>query len=291
MNREWKQKILEFGEGCLRFLPDKQYISVMYRLKMHRKMNWKNPTTYNEKLQVLKLREHNPQYVTMVDKYLVKDYVSGIIGPEYVIPTLGVWEKFSDIDFDGLPDAFVLKCTHDSGGIVICKDKSKLDKEKAKKKIEKCLRRNYYTYSREWPYKHIQPRIIAEPYIEDSNTHELRDYKFFCFSGKPKLLFIATERQKEGEDTKFDFFDMKYHHLKIKNGHPNASQIPEKPVTFEKMKELAARLSQGLPHVRVDFYEVDGKVLFGELTFSHWGGMMPFSPEKWDRIMGSWITL
>lgn len=291
MDNSIKQKILEFCEGCLWFLPDKQYISLKYRLKMHKKMNWKNPRTFNEKLQVLKLQNHNPLYTRMADKYEVKSLVSKVIGPEYVIPTLGVWEKFEDIDFDLLPNQFVLKCTHDSGGLVICLDKTRFDIERAKKKICACLRRNYYIYCREWPYKAIHPRIIAEPYIEDAATNELRDYKFFCFDGVPKALFIATDRQKENEDTKFDFFDMEFRHLDIRNGHPNANELPAKPKNFQLMKELAGKLSEGIPHVRVDFYEVNGAVLFGELTFFHWGGMMPFEPEKWDRIFGDWIKL
>lgn len=144
---------------------------------------------------------------------------------------------------------------------------------------------------REWPYKDIKPRIIAEQYMEDNASGELRDYKFFCFDGKVKALFIASDRMTQGEETKFDFFDADYNHLPFRNGHPNASVLPNKPLNFDKMKELAAQLSAGYPQVRVDLYEVNGKVYFGELTFFHWSGMTPFEPEDWDYKFGEWLTL
>lgn len=257
---------------------------------MGKKLNLKNPQTYNEKLQWLKLYDRKPEYIKMVDKYEVKEYVASIIGKEYTIPTLGVWEKFEDIDFEKLPNQFVLKCTHDCGGLVICKDKQNLDIASAKEKINRCLKRNYFWAMREWPYKLVKPRVIAEAYMEDKKTGELPDYKFFAFDGKVKAMFIATERQS-GEETKFDFFDENFNHLPFTNGHPNAEKMPEKPATFEEMKKLAEKLSSNIPQVRVDFYEVDGKVYFGELTFFHWSGVVPFEPEEWDTIFGSWISL
>ena len=190
-----------------------------------------------------------------------------------------------------LPNQFVLKCTHDSGGIVICKDKKSLDFSEAKRKLRKSLKRNYYYMGFEWPYKDVQPRIIAERFMEDSKTKELRDYKFFCFDGKVKALFIATERQKKGEDVKFDFFDENFHHLTLKQGHENATFLPEKPTCFDEMKNLASILSKGLPQVRVDFYEVDGRVYFGEMTFFHHGGWTKFDPKEWDYTFGSWLSL
>jgi hypothetical protein len=258
---------------------------------MVQELNLRNPKTVNEKLQWLKLYDRKPEYINMVDKYEAKKYVAGIIGEEYIIPTLGVWETFDEIDFDSLPEQFVLKCTHDCGGLVICRDKSKLDLEKAKKKINSCLKRCYYYDHREWPYKNVKPRIIAEAYMEDSVTAELRDYKFFCFNGEAKMLFIASDRQTKGEETKFDFFDIDFNHLPFTNGHPNAKNIPEKPLCFDQMKALAEKLSAGVPHLRVDFYEVDGKIYFGELTFSHWSGMTPFDPEKWDLKIGEWLKI
>ena len=275
----------------LNLLSDKAYLKFTYRVKFGRRLDLDDPKTYNEKLQWLKLFNRKPDYTTMVDKYAVKDYVAEKIGEKYIIPTLGVWDSFEDIDFDKLPDQFVLKCTHDSGGLAICRDKSSFDKNAAKEKIEKSLKYNYYKKGgREWPYKDVPRRIIAEQYMEDEKTQELRDYKFFCFDGEVKALFIASERYSN-EETKFDFFDADFNHLPFTNGHPNAKVLPEKPVCFEEMKELAAKLSVGIPQARIDFYEVNGKVYFGEITFFHWGGMKPFDPEEWDYKFGEWIKL
>ena len=202
-----------------------------------------------------------------------------------------MWDNFDDIDFDKLPDQFVLKCTHDSGGLVICRDKNKLDKDEAKKKIEKSLERNYYLSGREWPYKNVKRRIIAEKYMVDESGYELKDYKFFCFNGKVKSLFIARDRSKQGEETKFDFFDENFNHLPFTNGHPNSEQSYFKPGKFDEMKQLAEILSKEIPHVRVDFYNINGQIYFGELTFYHWSGMVPFVPEEWDYTFGNWIDL
>ena len=272
-------------------IPDKTYLRIKYYLRMGRRLNLNNPTAFTEKLQWLKLYGRRPIDTVLSDKYAVKEYIAKTIGEQYVIPLLGVWDRFEDIDFDALPNQFVLKCTHDSGGILVCKDKTQLDIEEIKKKFNRSLKTDYYVYSRERAYKNIPRRIIAEEYKEDSKTKELRDYKFFCFDGVPKLLFVASDRQVKGEETKFVFFDMVFNHVPIINGHPNAKELPEKPSRFEEMKELAAKLSKDIPHVRVDFYEVDGRVFFGEMTYSHWGGMTPFEPEEWDYTIGSWIKL
>lgn len=269
---------------------DKKYLEFLWNERMNYSLNIDNPKSYNEKLQWLKLYNRKDLYTKLVDKYEVKKYVSDIIGEQYVIKTLGVWDKFEDIEFDKLPNQFVLKCTHDSGGLVICKDKSKLDLEAARKKINKSLKTDFYLLAREWPYKNVPRRIIAEEYMEDHKTKELRDYKFFCFDGLVKWLFIATDRQNR-EEPYFDFFDMEFNHLPMKHGHPNAPESPQKPVCFEEMKVLASKLSKGFPHVRVDFYEVDGHVYFGELTFFHHTGMVPFEPEEWDYRFGEMITL
>lgn len=270
---------------------DEQILKDKYFFRFHKPLNLDNPQTYNEKLQWLKLNDHRPEYVEMVDKYLAKSYVRNKIGDEYIIPTLGVWNKFEDIDFDKLPNEFVLKCTHDSGGLVICKDKRNFDYNAAKTKIKKCLKRNYFYVGREWPYKNVKPRIIAETYMEDQQFKELRDYKFFCFNGFVKMLFIATNRQSAKEETNFDFFDSNFNHLPITNGHTCNSNDINKPVNFELMKSLAEKLSAEIPHLRVDFYEVNGKVYFGELTFFHWSGLVPFNPPEWDYTLGSWIEL
>ena len=274
-----------------RFLPDKAWIQLKYKMFFGRFCGLNNPQTYNEKLQWLKLYNRKPEYTQMVDKYEVKKYISDLIGEEYIIPTLGIWDRFEDIDFDKLPNQFVLKCTHDSGGLVICQDKSKLDIVAARKKINKSLNRNYYYMHREWPYKDVKPRIIAEQYMVDESGYELKDYKFFCFDGEVKALFIATDRCVEGEETKFDFFDADFNHLPFTNGHPNANREIKKPLSFDEMKALASKLSNGFPHLRVDFYDINGKIYFGELTFYHWSGLTPFVPEEWDYTFGSWIKL
>ena len=279
------------ARGVYKNLSDEAFLKRKFKLVFGKELDLDSPQTYSEKLQWLKLYDRKPEYTQMVDKYEAKRYVAERIGEEYIIPTLGVWDSFDEIDFDSLPDQFVLKCTHDSGGLVVCTDKSKLDVAAAKTKIESCLKRNYYVHSRDWPYKDVKPRIIAESYMEDAETGELRDYKFFCFGGKARLLFIATERQSADSETKFDFFDMEFNHLPFRNGHPNAEKLPAKPEHFEKMWELAEKLSAGIPQLRVEFYEANGKVYFVELTFFHWSGMKPFEPEEWDLTLGKWIEL
>ena len=278
-------------EKMTHLIPDEPYLKLKFRQRMGKKLNLKDPQTFNEKLQWLKLHDRNPFYTTLVDKYEAKEYVAGILGAEYIIPTLGVWDRFDDIDFGSLPNQFVLKCTHDSGGLVIVKDKSKLDIHAAKKLIESHMEKNYYWHGREWAYKKVTPRIIAEQYMEDNETQELRDYKFFTFDGKVRALFIASDRQKEDEDTKFDFFDADGNHLDVRNGHPNAAVPPKLPKNFEEMKKLAQTLSKGSIQMRVDFYEINGKTYFGEMTLCHWNGFMPFDPEEWDYTFGSWINL
>lgn len=277
--------------GFFNKMDDEKYLQKLYYSIFGKELRLNNPQTYNEKLQWLKLYNRKKEYTEMVDKARAKEYVSKIIGSDYVIPTIGIYDSFSNIDFSSLPNQFVIKCTHDSGGIVICRDKSSFDQKTAFRKIQKSLKNNYYLQWREWPYKDVPHKIIIEQYMEDQNTRELRDYKFFTFGGKVKLMFIATDRQSTSEETKFDFFDENYNHLNINNGHPNAHSIPQKPENFELMKELAEKLSVGIPHLRVDFYEINGKVYFGELTFFHWSGLVPFEPEEWDEIMGEWIVL
>ncbi len=274
-----------------RLWSDKSFLKIRFKACVGRKLDFKNPITFNEKLQWLKVYDRKPIYNKYVDKYDVKEYIRETIGEEYLIPTLGVWDRVQDIEWDKLPNQFVLKCTHDSGSTVICSDKNTFNKQKAIDKLSVKLRRNLFWYTREWPYKDVKPRIIAEAYMEDSETGELRDYKFFCFNGQVKLLFIATDRQNASKETAFDFFDMDYNHLPIKNGHPFAEVLPQKPKSFDKMVELAEKLSKGIPHVRVDFYEVDGKPYFGELTFFQNSGLVPIEPYEWDKKMGEWIDL
>ena len=413
------------------WLSDKTYTKLMFRAQMGYKLNLKNPQTFSEKIQWLKLYNRKPEYTIMVDKYAVKDYVAKIIGDKYVIPTLGVWERPEDIDWDALPYQFVLKTTHGGGntGVVICKDKTAFDRQKAIEKLNKSLKQDIYRILREWPYKDVPRRIIAEKYIDpapnvedfteyrwycfagkpkfcqviqDRHSHEaivffdtewnhqelvgfrpsaiepikpknlemqiriaqelskdipisridlyetdensyfgkitcypasgfsvshpdqyneilgqminmqgekktnviikvlrkgelifeqldLVDYKFFCFDGKVRALFIGSERGSG--DVKFDYFDADFNHLDLVQSHPMSGKTFAKPKNFELMKALASKLSKGLPHVRVDLYNKEGKIYFGELTFYHHGGITPFHPSKWDYTFGEWITL
>ena len=274
------------------FCPDELYIKILYRLHIGKKLDLKNPKTYNEKLNWLKLHNRKSEYTTMVDKCAVKSYIASIIGWDYIIPTIGVWDTPEEIDWNVLPNKFVLKTTHGGGnsGVVICKDKRSFDKQLATVKLKKSLRQDLYKTSKEWPYKNVKRQIIAEPYMEDAKTEELRDYKFFCFDGEVKALFVGSERQKRVEPY-FDFFDSDFNLLPIRQGHPNSPIPPTKPICFEEMKVVASKLSKGIPHVRIDLYEVNGKIYFGEITFYHFGAMVPFVPEEWDYILGSWIKL
>lgn len=271
---------------------DELFLKARYSLSFGRRLRLDNPQTYSEKLQWLKLYNRKPEYTTMVDKYAAKQYVAGIVGEEYVIPTYGVWDRTEDIEWDKLPNQFVLKTTHDSGGIVICRDKERFDRQAAINKLNKCLSNDFYAINREWPYKNVPHRIIAEKYIESRpDTHDLPDYKFFCFDGEVKALFVATERQNPNEEVKFDFFDANFNPLPIQQGHEHAKVLPSKPKNFEKMKLVAAKLSKGIPHVRVDLYEVEDSVYFGELTLFHFSGFTPFSPDEWDKRFGDMIKL
>ena len=291
IKRPWKIIIRAENTPFKCFIPSKLYLTCVFKERIGRYIKWNNLRSYNEKLQWLKIYDNNPIYCSLVDKYIVKDYVSRLIGEEYVIPTIGIWETFEDIEFETLPNEYVLKCTHDSGGLVLCQDKSKFDLSSAERTLTKSLNRNYYYYGREWPYKRVKPRIIAEPYLEDNKYGELRDYKFFCFNGEPRIMFVAANRQSKEKETTFDFFDMDYNHLTIINGHPNSDIELDKPEYFELMKELARKLSKDIPHVRIDFYEVNGRVYFGEYTFYHYSGFTPFEPEEWDYILGDMINL
>lgn len=272
-------------------LPDELYLKVRFRHRVGYWPNFKTPKTYNEKLQWLKLNNRRPEYTNMVDKIESKKYVASIIGKEYIIPTLGIWNDVEEIEWEKLPNQFVIKVTSDSGGIVVCKDKATLDIEKTKKKLKHGWGKNYYQYNKEYPYKDLKPRIIAEQYMEDESGYELKDYKIFCFDGEPRCLFVATDRQTKGEETKFDFFDLDWNHLPFTNGHPNSKKAISKPENFEVMIDIARKLSQGMIHVRVDLYNVNGKIFFGELTFFHWSGMTRFVPNEWDYKLGNFINI
>lgn len=274
-----------------RFINDKMYISIKYYLIFKKKIDLENPKTINEKIQWLKLYDRNPKYVSLVDKIEVRRYVSQKIGEKYLVPILGIWNNVNEIDIDSLPKQFVLKCSHDSGSIVICKEKSKFNVNEAKCKLNKKIKRNLYWWNREWVYKNLKPRVIAEKYLEDKVTGELRDYKFFCFNGKCKGLFIATNRQNNSIPLSFDFFDINFNHLDVRQGHPNADVIPNPPINIKEMITLAEKLSDDIPFVRIDFYEVEGKTYFGEMTFFHDGGFVQFDPNYWDERFGTLLQL
>lgn len=278
----------EVKKRCHRFYDDKEFLAPIFRSRTGYEMNVENPRTFNEKIQWLKLYDRNPAYTRMVDKYAVKEYIARKIGEEYVIPTLGVYDTFDEIAFDNLPDQFVLKCTHDSGSVVICHDKSCFDKEDAKKKLERNLSINYYWVGREWPYKNVQRRIIAEKYMAQSNN--MVDYKFMCFHGEPKIVFTCTERFEQ-DGLKVTFFDLDWNRLSFERYYHSSTKVIPRPQNLELMIKLAAKLSDGIPFVRVDFYEIEGTVYFGELTFSPGGGMEDFRPVEWDFIMGEWIKI
>ena len=274
-----------------KLIPDKLYLKLKYRSKTGKKLDFKNPKTYNEKLQWLKLYDRKDIYTTMVDKCEAKKYVADIIGNEYIIPTIGVYDKFEDIDFKELPKQFVIKCTHDSGGLVICKNKDQLDIDEAREKITDCLKKNYYWRGREWPYKNVRPRILVEKYMEDKSSKTMRDYKFFCFDGKPEIMYLS-EGLENHKTARMSFYDMNMHLVDCRRSdYRPLEYIPERPNNFEKMKEFSAILSEDIPHLRVDWYEINGKLYFGELTFTTCSGIIPFADENWDRRLGDFIKL
>lgn len=275
-----------------RLWPDKLYLRLKFRLVMGQKLDLKNPKTFNEKLQWLKLYNRRPEYTMMVDKYAVKQYVADKIGDEYIIPTLGVWDSVESIDWDSLPNQFVLKTTHGGGGcgVVICKDKSTFDIETAKQKLQKSLDSDIYLIFREWPYKDVPKRIIAEQYMTDG-AKDLEDYKVHNFSGVPKLILVCRNRFKDSPMID-DFYTENWQLLDVRRpGHPN-SPIPQTPPKeLHEMLTLSECLSKNIPFLRTDFYIIQGKVYFGELTFYPAAGMSKFEPKDWDEKLGKYLEL
>ena len=284
--------LIDAGKGKYDKLSDREYLEKKFYAMLGYSLDLSNPQTFNEKLQWLKLYDRKPEYTMMVDKYRVREYIKEKLGEEYLIPLLGVWDKAEDINFDKLPNRFVLKCNHNSGlGMYICKDKNKLTENQIKiirKNLAKGLQQDYYLTGREWPYKDVPRKIIAEKYMEDE-TGQLRDYKFYCFNGEPKIIMINSDR--EIGKTKADYFDMDFNWLDLKWGYEHALVKPLKPINFEKMKELAVVLSKNIPELRVDFYEVNNKIYFGELTFFDGSGFDKIEPKEWDKKLGDWIKL
>ena len=279
-------------EGRAKILSDKQYLSIFYRASFGKPMSWDNPVTYNQKLQWLKIHDRNLTYKKLVDKFEVRDIIRSKIGDQYLIPLLGVWDNFDDINFSELPNQFVLKCTHDSGGVIICTDKNTFDISAARKKINKLMSRDFFWYRREWTYKNIKPRIIAEKYMVDISNNELKDYKIFTFNGEPKVLFVASDRNKPGEDVKFDYFDINFKKLNLRQtAHKNSDYEINKPSKYDEMLNVTRILSKDIPHVRIDLYDINGEVYFGEYTFYHHSGLVPFEPSDYDLIWGDMIDL
>lgn len=277
--------------NCLNVLSDESYLHLLYRARLGRHLSLNHPQSYTEKLQWLKLYDRRPEYTMMVDKYKVRDFVAGTIGEGHLFPILGVWEKADQIDFDLLPEQFVLKCNHSSGDVIICRDKRELDIGQVRRQLQKTLQKNFYYAGREWPYKNVKRLIYAEQFMVDESGYELKDYKFFCFDGEPRILFVASDRHKKGEEVKFDFFDLEWNHLPFVNGHLHARKKIPRPQALDEMLSISRKLSQGIPHVRIDLYEISGKVYFGEMTFFHFSGLVPFVPDEWDYTIGTWLNL
>lgn len=283
-DREFRVKLSNF----LGFIPNRPYLRMVYYLKTGRTLDLNNPIGFNEKLNWLKLNDIHSEYTSFVDKYEVRSIVDRILGEGYMFPLLGVWNHYEEIDFSALPNQFVLKCTHDSGSVKIIKDKTLINHKEYKSFFESRLRVNSFNLGREYPYKNVKPRIIAEKLMEAKGG--INDYKFFCFDGKPTIMFVATERASG--DTKFDFYDMDFNHLDIINIHPQSTKGGiSKPKCFDDMKDIAAKCSQGMKFVRIDLYEVDGKVYFGEFTFFHGGGFWLFKPDHWEKDLGDLIKI
>ena len=279
----------EFIKKCTYVLPDKVYLSLRYFLTFRRFPDWENPKSYNEKVQWLKVYDRDPRYGQMVDKAAVKDLVSRLIGPEYVIPTLGVWDRPEDVDFDALPDRFVLKCTHDSGSVVLCPDKEKLNREEAMQVLRRGMALDYFKEYREWPYRDVPRRILAEAYLTDETGAAPSDYKVMCFQGEPKLVILHQGRF--GKHT-MDFYDTDWNRMSITRvGQARSETDAPRPDCLEKMLELSSVLSREIPHLRVDWYICGGRLYLGELTFYNNSGFGPFVDPRDDALLGSWIRL
>ena len=276
--------------GFYNKMSDQEYIRKYYKIKTGKDLQLENPVTFNEKLQWLKLHDHNPLYTRMADKYESKIYFAEKIGDKYIIPTIGVYDDFDDINFDQLPNKFVLKTTHDSGGVIICKDKKSFDVNESRKKTTKWLKRNYYYNTREWPYKNIKPRLIIEEYLDAMDSVGLVEYKIFCFNGKPGVVLVC-KGNAHGNGRTNDFFDIEFNHLPVKGTYPNSKDSINKPEEYNELLTLASKLSVGIPQVRVDFYVADGKIYIGETTFYHDAGCCLFDPPEWDMKFGKMIDL
>ncbi len=284
--------VLKAKQCVVECLPDDLYLKRQWKKHTGKELNLFEPKTFNEKIQWLKIHDHNPKYTEYVDKYLAKERVKEILGDEYIIPTLGVWERFDEIDFDRLPNRFVLKCTHDSGSVFIIPDKEKMDKAGIREKTEEALKHNFYMNGREWPYKNVPPRILAEEFMTDESGYELKDYKVFVFGGKAKFIQVDFDRFT---DHHRNFYDPKWQYVPFTTLYPtNPERKIDRPDCLEEMLANAEKIAGALdtpPFVRIDFYVIGSRLLFGEATFYHGSGLEPFMPEEYGRILGDMIDL
>lgn len=284
--------IIHASLGLYNHTDDETYIKRKYKAQTGNTLDLANPKTFNEKLQWLKLYNRNPQYTILVDKYKVREYIAATLGEDYLIPLLGVWDKPEEIDFDALPNQFVLKCNHNSGlGMCICKDKSKLDKQKVIKELRKGLHENFYLKHREWPYKDVPRKIIAEQFMTEESGGELMDYKIHCFDGKPEFILVCSDRFSES-GLREDFYDTTWNLLDIRRPNcPNSKNGIQKPELLDEMLRLAGILSKDMPFSRIDFYIINSKIYFGEITFFPTSGYGAFDPESADEWIGNLLTL
>ncbi|KNZ42032.1 ATP-grasp fold amidoligase family protein [Acetobacterium bakii] len=269
------------------FVPDRFYLKLQYRHYFGKELNLDNPVTFNEKLQWLKLYDRKPEYTQMVDKYEVKNYIKETIGADFLIPLLGVYNNFDDIDFAVLPDQFVLKPNHTSGNVYICRDKSTIDYQQLKSDVDGWLKRQYFWVHREWPYKNVKPRIICEQFISENDTVP-DDYKVLCFNGKAKLIEVHSDRFGNHHQ---DFYNGKWHKMKISQGFNTSDQRLEKPRAFDQMIAMSETLAREMNHVRIDWFIVQDKLYFGEITFFDGAGFEPFDDEENDMLLGNFINL
>lgn len=273
-----------------RIIPDEMYLRLKYFWIMKKPLHLNNPRTFNEKIQWLKIYDRDDIYHTMVDKYDVKQYVANIIGEAYIIPTYGTWDSFDEIEFEKLPNQFVLKCTHDSGGLVVVRDKNTMERKKGKEKIEKSLKQDFFWIGREWQYKGLKPRIIAEQYL-DAGKEGIIDYKFYCFNGEPKYLYVSQGLENHAT-ARISFLTVKWELAKFgRSDYKPFEKIPEKPANYDEMLEIARMLSKGIRFIRVDLYSINGKTYFSELTLSPCSGFMPFDPDDWDLKLGKELKI
>lgn len=268
--------------GLLDWISDEAYLKLIYRLTFRRRLHLDDPKAYTEKISWYKLHWRNKLAEKCTDKFEVREYASKKIGPEHIIDCYGCWNSFDEIDFGGLPEQFVLKATNGSGNVVICKEKSTLDMDHVRKTLDKYRRRHFSSRTKEWSYYGVPHRILAERFIKSADGKGIKDYKIFCFYGKPQFLVVCSEREIK---VKYDYYDLDWNRIPVRVGGDHNPNL-RKPEHFDEMLEIANKLSEDFPHVRVDLYDEEGKIYFGELTFYHYGGITPFVPDEWDFIFG-----